>query len=116
MPPCVGDRIPARQDKRVVLPHPLGPRSSTSSPSPTSRSRCSIGRTTYPLCEYSMVRSVMVTDAMSAREGEGGVDVHRPTQARETRQQSDSDSHNGQSDVRGAGDVQGDREERLQEV
>ena len=69
--PEVGERIPASTDSKVVLPQPLAPRSKISSPPLPVRSKCSIGRTVYPLLEYSMVRSSMARCAAPASTAAG---------------------------------------------
>src|SRR5918995_1640730 len=58
--PSAGVRMPARHARSVVLPEPLGPSRTTSSPSPASTLSPSTGRTTWPPWVYSMVRSLIV--------------------------------------------------------
>src|SRR4051812_25608231 len=113
MTPLVGVRIPARHDSKVVLPHPLGPSSSTSSPSRASTSSCSMGRTTYPPCEYSIVRSRIVTPDMSARERQRGVNSNGPPKTNDAGEQSNADADNRQGEIRPSSDVERNRERGL---
>src|SRR3970282_2200164 len=75
--PAVGRSIPPIRFRRVVFPHPEGPWSATSSPSPTCMSRPRSAITSVFPARYTLMRSfVTISGVSTTSDLEDARDVH----------------------------------------
>ena len=115
--PAVGVRSPARQERRVVFPQPDGPRRTTSSPSSASKVSPSKGRTTYPPEVNSTVRSRTSSAAhwAAAKALDGSTEIALRSATR-LDSSPDGDRDGGKHQERAGGDLDREREHRLEEL